>query len=157
MLYFLKVLWCKKKSNYDRMIYFSITCSIRKKRPRLHLIHTVVNCGEGSKETRYLRDLPFLGEDARAVLWWHVLPIPLSSTPLQMPSLGWMPFPNPMPLLGQPALPMEADDLVTVFCVCDKSIYFLNVKQYCIFYFKRIYTYQKTSKHLELDISNNQK
>lgn len=50
---------------------------------------------------------------------------------------------------------MEADDLVIIFCV--KNIYFLNVKHYYIFYFKRKYTYQKTSKHMELDNSNNQK
>lgn len=66
-----------------------------------------------------------------------------------------MPFPSPRLLMGQPALPREAADMVRVFCVCVKSTYFLNVNISIFFYFKRNHTYIKTSNHLVLDIPNN--
>lgn len=47
---------------------FLSPCGIRKKRPRLLLIHKVINCGEEFKETRYLCGLAFLGEEAIDVL-----------------------------------------------------------------------------------------
>lgn len=62
------MMYVKRKVIMAGWFIFLSPCGIRKKRPRLLLIHKVINCGEEFKETRYLCGLAFLGEEVIDVL-----------------------------------------------------------------------------------------